>query len=143
MKKASIILSLILCLFGCHSTNRYGIDFSDGKLIEKSDSHGGFHGDGILLELWKFDNNIEDSLIEYGWSPLPIDENLRKVLNFSFDTEKLEELLNNKEGYYYFEDRHCEYVEGEDYTDIIKRYSFNYTFVLYTDQQVVVVEVDS
>lgn len=51
MKKIIMVSCLILCLFGCQSTNRYGIDFSKGELIEKTDSHSGFHGDSTLLEI--------------------------------------------------------------------------------------------
>ena len=141
MKKIIMVSCLILCLFGCQSTNRNGIDFSKGELIEKTDSHSGFHGDSTLLEIQEFDEKLEAELIQNNWQSLPIDEDLKQILKI-VSIDEINNMLTAKNGYYYFEDCHSEYKENESYDDILKRHSFNYTFAVYSDQRAVVVEVD-
>ena len=85
MEKKIIYLALIIItiLSGCSDTTvddvtciseQIGIDISGSKIIEKTDTHGGFHGDGRMFVQIEINNkNFEQELKKTGkWSQEPI-----------------------------------------------------------------------
>lgn len=52
------------------------IDVSAGEEISSSDTHGGFHGDGISCVALQFPNSqVADAIAaNAAWTPLPLDE---------------------------------------------------------------------
>lgn len=52
------------------------IDVSAGEEISSSDTHGGFHGDGISCVALQFpDSQVADAIAaNAAWTPLPLDE---------------------------------------------------------------------
>ena len=84
MEKKIIYLALIIItiLSGCSDTTvddvtciseQIGIDISGSKIIEKTDTHGGFHGDGRMFVQIEINNkNFEQELKKTGkWSQEP------------------------------------------------------------------------
>lgn len=119
-----------------------GIDVRAGKEIEKEDSHGGFHGDGVSLAVLVFDDEKVENQIEKSknWKKLPFDRELTALAygvkegNLSTgpyltDEEGKAILPEIEEGYYCFIDRHT-----DDAGEILTRSSMNFTIAVYDVQ---------
>ena len=104
-----------------------------GDLVEYTDDHGGFLGDGltyICVDVSKSELHIEGT---HGWNELPMTASIHTILygsethgalRESFDFE----LPDAQNGYYYFYDK-----QTGAYTDegILGRPSYNFKFALY------------
>lgn len=77
-----LVFVAITILSGCANTTvddvtyiseHIGIDISGSEIIEKTDTHGGFHGDGMMFVQIEIDNkNFEQELKKSGkWSQEP------------------------------------------------------------------------
>ena len=77
-----LVFMIITILSGCADTTiddvtyiseQIGIDISGSKIIEKTDTHGGFHGDGMMFVQIEINNkNFEQELKKTGkWSKQP------------------------------------------------------------------------
>lgn len=121
-----------------HYRNLIGLDVPKNSIVLKSeDSHGGFHGDGVLYEeiqikdddIAAFTNN---ALNKESWGWLPMSSELSKFIygehtyNYSYGGygEMMPENINY--GLYYFNDRYHT-KEGS----IFERYSQNFNFAIF------------
>ena len=140
MKKLSLLLSALLVFLsfaGCASHNTQNlsaglsVDLTDGELIEYSDTHGGFHGDGECRAKMTFSQQAADTLCsalsasDY-WTSLPMTENISSALEYgNADFPPIEA------GYYLFFDRSDQSRDIKDLSEFQSRYSFNYTAAVY------------
>lgn len=108
----------------------------ESDVIEFSDSHDGFHGDGVLFEVIQLEQDdiayfTKDALNTDSWGRLPMEKDLRKFIygehtsNYSYGGygEMMPDDIIN--GLYYFKDR---YRTGEY---IFDRWSQNFNFALF------------
>lgn len=177
LKKEKVVLRVFLLamvitmLTACSSNDEtdnlstvLGVDLSDGTISQSTDSHGGFHGDGITFIKMTFADNKASLLaqeIEKAtmWNKLPLTDNLSTaVYGKESETESHRGLVIDDEGnrlipkvnngYYFFYDRSSESKDPKDPkdskdpkdpkddTDLFNRYSYNFTIALYdTDTQ--------
>lgn len=155
-----ILLFIAFAITACssdNSTKKYisktlGIDLSGGTVAVNVDSHGGFHGDGITYVEITFSENDNKAIVEAienneDWRRLPLSENLNIVIYGKESSwESIGPYVTDDEGktifpmvyngYYFFTDRHRESKDAKDDTDLLNRYSFNFTIAIYdTDGQ--------
>lgn len=108
--------------------------------ISEYDDHDNFLGDGISMRVYGVskEDNMEIIKNAEGWRPFPLDRTARKLLYgdaeslaYLHDCEQrtLAPYLEN--GYWFFEDRQAETEEEKYDTDVLKRYSLNFTLALY------------
>lgn len=121
-----------------------GINISSGSIITDTDSHGGFHGDGItFLEVaFEDDSCLNQIKGNSSWKQLPVsypvDALLYGTQNGSssigpYVTDGGKKLFPKAEtGYYYFKDRHTG-AGGQGSKDVVNRHSFNFTVALYDE----------
>ena len=127
-----------------------GLDLSGCEVVSSWDDHGGFHGDGTAFARIKFsDSQVLEQIQKSGqWKAFPLDETVQALVYGVTEQTGTEETGiavyqtgpyltdddNNllipeiQEGYYRLIDRHPEAEEG---TDILHRYSFNFTLGIY------------
>lgn len=116
-----------------------GLDVSMGKEISDYETHGGFHGDGITMIAYHFDDDtiLKEIRNASEWKEFPLDDTVQAlVYGLSDETTQIGPMLNDNEGhpivpeiqngYYLLIDRQNE-AEG----DILTRHSFNFTLGLY------------
>ena len=121
-----------------------GINISSGTIITHTDSHGGFHGDGItFLEVaFEDDSCLNQIKGNSSWKQLPVSYPVDALLYGTqigsssigpYVTEGGKKLFPKAEtGYYYFKDRHTG-AEGQGSKDVVNRHSFNFTVALYDE----------
>ena len=115
------------------------LDVSGGRVISSSDTHGGFHGDGMTFIVLEFSGDEVLAQIKENpqWSPLPLDDTVSTVLYGKLNGAKsVAPLVSDgqgkalvpqiQEGYYLLLDRHTG-AGG----DILSRASFNFTVAVY------------
>lgn len=119
-----------------------GIDVSEGVLLSKWDSHGGFHGDGNFLAVIAFsDDQIGEQIAGSGWAALPPDETVEILLYGQESDEKMEGpyftdeegkplIPEIEKGYYWLKDRQAEPGMATG-ADILHRGSFNFSVAVY------------
>ena len=118
------------------------IDIKDGEIMQESDSHGGFHGDGTtLIEIKLTDQDVLRQM-EERWKEMPLSENLTALV-YGLQTEgySVGPALHSgdgkpmipevKNGYYYFTDRHYQSTDAQDDSKVLDRYSYNFTIAIY------------
>lgn len=137
-RMGSIALALLPLLGGCgqesmedYVARSLEIDLPEPVSVTYADSHGGFHGDGLLhMELafapedWPA---VEEAVSHHPnghWNPFPMDSGMEAVVYGSFSEELSWPVPEN--GWWYLEDRQ-ENGEG----GMLTRASFNYTFAAY------------
>lgn len=145
-----LMLLMILSLVGCGEKDIQG-DISEslgidvrGTVLMDSDSHGGFHGDGMLFQQISFeDSKLTDEIKDNdGWKPMPLSQNMEAlVYGIEVDTSSIGPYLTDESGdtiipdiqngYYYLYDRHSESKDPFSDKDILNRTSFNFTLALY------------
>ena len=110
------------------------------EVIEFSDTHGGFHGDGVYYEVIQLDAKGLDTFIEDAtktgqWGRLPMSKDLNKFIygehTRTYSRGGYGEMMPDDvyNGLYYFKDRYLIYgysVSG----DVFSRYSQNFNFAL-------------
>ena len=150
MKKLRILLISIFLIVGlsaCNSINdndRFsdlsGIDINQLELVDKYDSHGGFHNDGVAYYKYAINeydilNNIKN---DTRWEKFPLSETVNILLYGNeldgvYIVDESQNVLMPKVnvGYYLLIDRHSEASENEKQETIFDRYSLNYTVVVY------------
>lgn len=108
--------------------------------ISEYDDHDNFLGDGISMRVYGVSKEESAERIKNaeGWRPFPLDRNAKKLLYgdpeslaYLHDSEQrtLAPYLEN--GYWFFEDRQAQDDEEKYSTDVLKRYSLNFTMALY------------
>ena len=124
-----VILLYLLFLFDdsaySHIKRAFKIDLTSCKIVKSKDTHGGFHGDGILFAIFdcsKNDNSILSQINE--WKNLPItNESLLHLFDgmeyHDFYKNEMKEynILNIQNGFYRFKgkNRYDEASEHEHY----------------------------
>lgn len=149
MKKIAFSFAILFILFAftaCDSKNvqdtvsaELGIDASDGKELSATDTHGGFHGDGVSSVALSFsDLSVLDEIKGNAkWKAFPLDETVQAlVYGVNDGTSSIGPFINDgngnplvreiQNGYYILIDR-----QEEKETDILDRSSFNVTVGLY------------
>ena len=97
-----------------HLESRLGLSFPTGTEIVCEDSHGGFHGDGVLAAIVRFpDSQAGEKVIRSiakQWTPLPVKEDwIEKFQVVWTDYAKtLDALPQNTEGFWFYRDRYKE-----------------------------------
>lgn len=129
------LFMLVFCLTACNSqdpkkeiANELGIDVSSGSEVSNYDDHGGFVGDGATCIVLNFpDNKIGEQLKQSAqWKSFPFDETVRVLVPRISDEAGNPLVPEIQNGYYLLIDRHA-----DKETDILKRFSFNFTLGLY------------
>ena len=151
MKKLVLLLLMIFSLVGCGKkdiqsdiSGNIGIDVSRGTVLTDSDSHGGFHGDGMTFQQISFeDSELSDEIKDNGsWKKMPLSQNIEAlVYGIEEDTSSIGPYVTDENGdtiipdiqngYYYFYDRHSESTEPYNDKDVLNRASFNFTLAVY------------
>lgn len=126
-----------------------GLDASTGEVITDSDTHGGFHGDGLEYIVLSFSNDTFLKAVENNslWRSLPLNDNLTAlVYGLTYEEEEGfwvstgpylsdgngEPLIPEVQtGYVFFEDRHSQSTDPQDDSQVLGRGSFNFTLALY------------
>ncbi len=159
MKKPAILLFIsifaLASLCGCTTnttqivSNGLGINVSGGEEISYTDDHGGFHGDGTTFIALRFsDDEVLDEIRESGeWNAFPLDETVEALIyGTEYVSEDGKEWSQNgpyvtdddfnplfpevENGYYRLIDRY-DPSSDEAESDILDRYSFNFTLGIY------------
>ena len=97
-----------------HLESRLGLSFPTGTEIVCEDSHGGFHGVGVLAAIVRFpDSQAGEKVIRSiakQWTPLPVKEDwIEKFQVVWTDYAKtLDALPQNTEGFWFYRDRYKE-----------------------------------
>ena len=138
---AAILLSLAACSIGISARENYfGFSKKDFILIEESDTHGGFHGDGWYRLILDCSENREQTLKNVrSWEPLPLSENLDLILyggekdgvTYSYHLAEKAKIPKIRNGYYRFCDRHSESTDSSDDSELFDRSSFNFSLAVY------------
>ena len=125
---ASIALALLLLLggFGLESEADYvarklATDLPEPLSVTYGDSHGGFHGDGLLHIA------VEEAVSSHPsgyWNPFPMDELMEEVVYGNCADTVSWPVPEN--GWWYLLDRQ---EDGEG--GMLTRHSYNYTFAAY------------
>lgn len=142
---------LIGCLGACSSNSEtntiskaLAIDLSGGTVISSNDTHGWF-GDGDTYVEISFDDDSGTALAgamsdNSNWCAFPLSDNLQAVVYGRADgdaqygpyiTDDASIIPQIEHGYYYFCDRHSESNNPKDDTELLNRYSMNFTIALY------------
>lgn len=142
-----ILLGVVLCflLSGCgmlgnRRTNYLGFEIGNFIIVKEEDTHGGWLGDGdyhLVLDCSK--NPGEARNIVKDWKPLPLSENLdiimyggvRDNVVYRFQSAERAQWPRISNGVYLFMDRHDEAIDPADDTNLLNRYSYNFTVAMY------------
>lgn len=118
----------------------FGFKTSDFTIVEESDTHGGFHGDGYYYLILDCSENVEqaEKIVE-DWNELPFTENLQLAMyggvkddiGYCYFLAELAHLPAVSNGYYKFLDRYSDAVDYSDDTDLLSRCSFNFSVAVY------------
>ena len=121
------------------------IDVSAGEELSSSDTHGGFHGDGISCVALQFPNSqVADAIAaNAAWTPLPLDETAQ-TLAYGVTREDGGEVFSAgpyltddsgdpllpgiANGFYRLIDRHSDAGDGQN---LLERASLNVTLAVY------------
>ena len=140
MKRVVIVLLplLLLCFFVWESEGSYlgrklGIGLAEPMSWESTDDHGGFHGDGLRLDVLQFspvDGEVVEARIQSRgdlWNSGPFDEYLGGIVYADGHGAKESGWPRYPENaYWFFKDRHSQQEKALD-----ERYSWNYTAALF------------
>ena len=133
-----LLAALLLWLGGCgqeseadYVARQLDMDLPEPVSVISGDSHGGFHGDGLLhieLAFGQSDaGTVEEAVSHHPsgrWNPFPMDGHMETVVYGSCGDEVDWPVPEN--GWWYLMDRQ-ENGEG----GMLNRASFNYTFAAY------------
>ncbi len=114
-----------------------GVEVSQGSVLESTDTHGGFHGDGTTFIKLSVPGTVFASREEsFAWKQFPLTDNLHSALYGDslclFEDEKGDPLLPYiKNGYYLFQDRHSQSTDPADDAELYSRASWNFTLSIY------------
>lgn len=142
LKAIAVVLVICLSFSACGiiQASYFGFQPSAFTVVEEKDTHGGFLGDGEYYLILDCSENIEqaEELIK-DWKPLPLTENLQLAMyggekngvhyGYNFAEEAHWPEISN--GVYKFVDRHDEAFDKSDDTNLLNRYSFNFSIAVY------------
>lgn len=146
-----ILVAIIINITACssqsihtHISQVIGVPIHESTEIEYEDNHGGFHDEGIITAVIKFDE-IEgekvqsDILKSMEWTDLPLSENLslmmyggeRNTIHYNHNLAEVFDMPNVTHGYYFFLNRHPNSLSPHNDKDIFDQASFNFTLAIY------------
>jgi len=152
MKRLCLALCALLLIMTACSSNEteeiIGLNLSGGNIVTATDTHGGFHGDGISYTAVSFedDSALAEIQANPAWRELPLSEPLTALV-YGVETRTADSVTSVgpyltgedgsplfpqiENGYWYFEDRHADSTDPQDDSNVLKRPSFNLTVALY------------
>ena len=144
MKKViALIYAMLMIALLCGCTDKdpyFGFTKQDFTIVEENDTHGGFLGDGEYYLILDCSDNTEKALenIE-GWNSLPLSENLELAMfggekdgeAYGYMLSELAHMPKIENGYYFFEDRFDGAEDPSDDSELLSRYSFNFSLAVY------------
>lgn len=142
---AFVVMVLLCVLTACGPkspkdtvSKELGLDVSAGKIVSDYDTHSG-NGDGTSCIVLSFEDDsvLKEIRANQDWKSFPLDETIQTlVYGVSDETGRMGPFLEDEDGnnlvpeirngYYLLIDRHT-----DKKTDILHRYSFNFTVGLY------------
>lgn len=146
IKMITVILAICLLFSACNlsesqQTNYFGFETSDFTVVEERDTHDGFLGDGSYYLILDCSQNASRAHeVITGWKELPLTDNLNLIMYggvrngviYGYDLAKEAHWpATIRNGVYKFVDRHSESVNEEDDTNLLDRYSFNFSIAVY------------
>lgn len=113
-----------------------GVDRSTVTVQYGMDDHGGFLGDGTMFIIAALPVLPERIKTSENWRPLPLTEPLAEYLKHYLSPHLTDKngsplLPDVEHGYYCFVDRNTESTDPKDAADLLHRYSFNVTIMIY------------
>lgn len=156
---AGMLCGLSACGGETELEQQLGIDLETAQKWEESDTHGGFHGDGLRTMRFRCEGEqIEENIKEQaGWHPLPMEESEAIALFYGMETETMGYqsafrteagdcfFPKAESGYYILYDRHAESQDPYEMEGILERVSMNVTAALYDAEtrQLYIAELDT
>lgn len=119
--------------------NELGIVRDEYAVLYESDSHGGFHGDGMYSVALDCSDHMEEiQRLSAGWRELPLPENLELMLyggergGVSYEYRLAEEAHFERveNGCFIFNNQHSRAAHSWD-DDIFGKYSFNFSIGIF------------
>lgn len=114
-----------------HLESRLGLSLPTGTEIVCEDSHGGFHGDGVLAAVVRIPNSQagEDAVqsVAEQWTPLPVTEGWMDQFQQMWAEHKatLGSMPRNAEGFWFYRDRYKEqYGEACSFNPVLQNCTF-------------------
>lgn len=114
-----------------HLESRLGLSLPIGTEIVCEDSHGGFHGDGVLAAVVRFpDSQAGESAIQSiakQWTPLPVEESWMEQFQSMWveHKETLGVLPQHADGFWFYRDRYKEqYGETCSFNPVLQNCTF-------------------
>ncbi len=160
-KRFGALLLAVAVLGGVSGCQKYddislmlGADVDAAEVVGKTDSHGGFHGDGERYLAFQFaDDAFEDAIQkDRTWHKLPVEDDTVTALLYGKELKEVTygpyieaELPQVEKGYYFFYDRHTDAADPFDTSEVLERASFNFTAALYDSEKDILyfVEMDT
>ncbi len=141
----AMMCAALLAAAGCAAKpdrlkTQLGIDRSDFTVVSETDTHGGFHGDGMSCLVLNCSGNREKAMAAVsGWKPLPLSENLslivyggeRDGVSYEYNLAEQWGMPKIENGWYRFIDRDSESTDSGDDTQLFNRASMNFTLAVY------------
>ena len=131
------LISLLLCLFpGSTVTeirNNLDIDIKPYQIEFHEDTHGGFHGDGEEIIIFRpTAEQIEK--IEAKWQKTPVDSGIAPLIfpENEYNGLELTKYIPKTEGFWFYKNRNREAV-----------YSLNFSFAFFDGEKVYYYELDT
>ena len=103
-----------------------GVAIQKGVLLEHTDSHGGFLGDGLTVIKIQGSVSVPDSVY---WHSLPLMGSAARIPAYLDVDDPVPE-----KGAYFFRDRHSQSTDSADPSPLFSRYSCNFTFALWDSE---------
>jgi len=142
----AVTVALLACFLftGCAAAegenDYFGFNTKDFAVKEEADTHGGFHGDGSYYLILDCLENTEKAYeIIADWQELPLTENLQIVMyggvkdrvSYAYGFSEEAHWPNISNGVYKFVDRHSDSTDESDDTELLNRFSFNFSMAVY------------
>lgn len=114
-----------------------GVGVSAGTVVSCSDSHGGFHGDGLTFIEIAFPDDGFGGIVRGQWRALPLSGNLQALVygvsgvGPYITRDGIACFPRVQNGYYYFEDRQAEGTDPRSDFALFRRASYNVTVAIY------------
>ena len=142
MKKLfPILMCGLVLLSGCGGQRDvFGFFPQEFDVLEESDTHGGFLGDGLYVLTLDCAQNRDKALATVStWKTLPLSENLQLMLYggerngtiYGYDLAQEAGIPQIDNGWYRFEDRHDQSKDPADDTTLFNRFSYNFSLAIY------------
>lgn len=139
----AVLICLVFCACGITESQRtvyFGFEISKFTVVEEKDTHGGFLGDGsyyLILDCSQNPSQAHEVIKE--WKELPLTENLDLVMyggkrnneSYGYNFAERAHWPTISNGVYKFVDRHSESVDEADDTNLLSRYSFNFSIAVF------------